>query len=164
MPLSTPAAHQLCHIHLLRELYAMEETHPKQVSPWKMKAVILKALELRGIPSSDKKIKVIEKKFERLLKTNQSNAPGKTPAFRKPMNKHKDKVFTFLHYPEVPAENNASEGAIRNIKVKQKVSGQFKTPKGADNYAIIRSIIHTIIKQGKNVHQGLAQIASLDRE
>lgn len=108
----------------------MKETHPNQVWLRKMKAVILKALELRRIPASDKKIKVIEKKFEMLLKTNQSNAPGKTPAFKKPMNKRKDKVFTFLHYPEVPAENNASKRAIRNVKVKQMVSGQFKTPKG----------------------------------
>jgi len=165
MQLSTPAAaHQLCHVHLLRELHAMEETHPKQIWPRKMKAVILKALELRGTPPSDKKVRAIEKKFECLLKTNQSNAPGKIPAFWKRMNKHKDKMFTFLHYPMVPAENNASERAIRNVKVKQKVSGQFKTPKGADNYAIIRSIIDTMIKQGKNVHQGLAHIASLDRE
>jgi hypothetical protein len=138
MQLSTPAAaHQLCHLHLLRELHAMEEAHPKQVWPQKMKAVILKALELRGIPHTDKKIKATEKNFENLLKTNQSNAPGKIPAFWKRMNKHKDKVFSFLHYPMVPAENNASQRAIRNVKVKQKVSGQFKTPKGADNYAII---------------------------
>lgn len=165
MQLFTPAAaHQLCLVHLLRELHAMEETHPKQVWPLKMKALILKALELRGIPYSDKKVKTIERKFESLLITNQSYAPGKIPAFWKRMNKHKDKVFTFLHYSGVPGENNASERAIRNVKVKQKVSGQFKTPKGADNYAIIRSIIDTMIKQGTNVHQGLAQIASLDRE
>lgn len=163
MQLSTPAAaHQLCHVHLLRELHAMEETHPKQAWPRKMKALILEALELRGITYSDKKVKAVEKKFENLLKTNQSNAPGKLPAFWKRMNRHKDKMFTFLHYPMAPAENNASERAIRNVKVKQKVSGQFKTPKGADNYAVIRSIIDTMIKQGKNVHQGLAQIASLD--
>ena len=44
--------------------------------------------------------------------------------------------------------------AIRNIKVKQKVSDQFKTPEGAYRYAVIRSIIVTLIKQDKNVHQG----------
>lgn len=164
MQLSTPAAaHQLCNVHLLRELHAMEETHPKQAWPRKMKALILKSLELRGIACADKKIKAVEREFECLLKTNQSNAPGKIPAFWKRMNKHKDKVFTFLHYPMAPAENNASERAIRNVKVKQKVSGQFKTPKGAENYAVIRSIIDTMIKQRKNVHRGLAQIACLDR-
>lgn len=165
MQLSTPAAaHQLCHAHLLRELNAMQEAHPKQEWPRKIKVLFLKAIELRESPSNREKVKIIQKKFEALIETNQSNAPGKIPAFWKRMNRHKDKVFTFLEYPTVPAENNASERAIRNIKVKQKVSGQFKTQEGAHRYAIIRSIIDTMIKQGKNVHQGLADIASLTPE
>lgn len=139
----------------------MEEAHPKEQWPRKIKALFLKALEQRGSPNSHKKVRAIQNKFDELLKTNQSNAPGKIPAFWKRMNKHKNKVFVFLEYPIVPAENNASERAIRNIKVKQKVSGQFKTPERAHRYAIIRSIIDTMIKQGKNVHQGLAEIATL---
>lgn len=162
MQLSTPAAaHQICHVHVLRELRAMEENHPEQSWPGKMKNLILKALKLREHPHSSKKVKAIEKDFERLIKTNQSNAPGKIPAFWKRMNRHKDKIFTFLHYRMVPAENNASERAIRNLKVKQKVSGQFKTPMGAYRYAVIRSVIDTMIKQKKNVHEGLSHIATL---
>ena len=57
--------------------------------------------------------------------------------FQKRMNKYKDYLFTFLYYPEVPPDNNASERAIRNIKVKQKVSGQFKSQRGAEIYAMI---------------------------
>ncbi len=165
MQLSTPAAaHQVCHVHILRELRAMEEDHPEQSWPGKMKLIILKALNLPKYPHGREKVKAIEKKFERLIKTNQSNAPGKIPAFWKRMSRHKDKVFTFLHHRMVPAENNASERAIRNVKVKQKVSGQFKTPKGAHQYAIIRSIVDTMIKQNKNVHEGLSHIASLTPE
>jgi hypothetical protein len=102
-------------VHLLRGLHAMEETHPKQVWPLKIKALILKFLELSGITYSDKKVKAIEREFENLLKTNQSNSPGKIPAFLKRMNKHKDKMFTFLNYPTTPVENNASERVIRNV-------------------------------------------------
>lgn len=36
------------------------------------------------------------------------------------------KVFTFLYFPDVPPDNNASERAIRNIKVKQKCQGRLK--------------------------------------
>lgn len=162
MQLSTPAAgHQLCFAHLLRELNAMEEAYPKQVWPRKMRALLLRALEFRGSPTNPKKIKVIHEKFDALTKMDQSNAPRKIKAFWKRMNKRKDNMFVFLEFPMVPSDNNASERAIRNIKVKQKVSGQFKTPEGAHRYAIIRSIIDTMIKQGQNVHQGLADIASL---
>ena len=68
-----------------------------------------------------------ELQFEQLLAISQKTAPGKIPAFWKRMIKHTDKIFTFLHHENVDPDNNASERAIRNIKVKQKVSGQFKT-------------------------------------
>lgn len=35
--------------------------------------------------------------------------------------------LAFLKYPDVPPDNNGSERAIRNIKVQQKISGQFKS-------------------------------------
>lgn len=162
MQLSTPAkAHQVCLPHLLREIKAFEEAHPGQVWPTKMKALFQKALHLRSGPDYEEKVKDIERSFEKLIKTNQSKAPGKIPAFWKRMNKHQDKIFTFLHHPLVPPDNNGSERSIRNAKVKQKVSGQFKTPAGAHTYAMIRSIIDTSIKQNKNVHEELARIARL---
>ena len=162
MQLSTPAAaHQICLAHLLRELCAFLEAYPEEPWPRKIMNLLLKALTLRGSPPSAKEIKAIEREFGRLLKSNQSDAPGKISAFWKRLNTHRDKVFTFLHYIGVPSDNNASERAIRCIKVKQKVSGQFKSQDGARRYAMNRSIIDTLIKQRKNVHQGLARIASL---
>lgn len=79
----------------------------------------------------------------------------------KRLNKHKDKIFLFLKYPElkIPPENNSSERAIRNVKVKVKVSGQFKSDDGAKDYATIRSIIDTANKQGINIHEELVSIA-----
>lgn len=61
---------------------------------------------------------------------------------------------------EVPPDNNGSERAIRNVKVKQKISGFFKTEKGAQTFAINRSIIDTIIKSGNNVLNGLNCLAA----
>lgn len=162
MQLSTPsAAHQLCHAHLARELNAFEEAYPSENWPRQVKALFRKALQFAHSPPDEKQIKSIEDEFEKLLQKDQSQLPGKIPAFWKRMKSHKDKVFTFLHYSDVPPDNNGSERAIRNAKVKQKVSGQFKTPEGATRYAIIRSVIDTLIKQNQNVHEGLAQIAAL---
>ena len=62
--------------------------------------------------------------------------------------KYRHGIFTFLFHPDVPPDNNASERAIRNIKVKQKVSGEFRSDRGADIFAIIRSVVDTILKKG----------------
>ena len=72
--------------------------------------------------------------------------------------KAKDKIFTFLLDKNIPPDNNGSERAIRNIKVKQKVSGQFKSLNGAKNYANIRSIIDTSRKRGLNEFHSLVSI------
>ncbi|MGK0316345.1 MAG: transposase [Saprospiraceae bacterium] len=55
----------------------------------------------------------------------------------------------FLDYIVVPPDNNGSERAIRNIKVKQKVSGQFRLENGAHQFAILRSVYDTARKNNK---------------
>ena len=77
------------------------------------------------------------------------------------MIKYKDYIFTFLYHPKVPPDNNDSEKAIRNVKVKQKVSGQFKSMNGAQAFAILRSITDTAIKNGQNVLNALNINANL---
>jgi transposase len=81
------------------------------------------------------------------------------------MIKNKEYILVFLHDFYVPADNNASERAIRNVKVKQKVSGQFKTENGAQIYATIRSVTDTCIKNGqKNILESFKTIAILKAE
>jgi len=67
------------------------------------------------------------------------------------MLREKQHIFTFLFIEDVPSDNNASERAIRNVKVKPKISGQFKVEQAAQNFAEIRSVIDTTIKNGLNV-------------
>ena len=64
----------------------------------------------------------------------------------------------------VSPDNNGSERAIRNIKVKQKISGQFKTLENANLFAILRSVIDTTIKNGNNVLNALHLIATFGTE
>ncbi len=75
------------------------------------------------------------------------------------MVKHRNPIFTFLYYENVELDNSASERAIRNIKVKQKISGQFKTDKGGESFAILRTIIDTAIKAKVDVKDTLNLIA-----
>ena len=58
----------------------------------------------------------------------------------------------------MPPDNNASERAIRNVKVKQKVSGQFKSFDGAVHFAMLTSIIDTAIKNDVNIVEAMTEI------
>ena len=69
--------------------------------------------------------------------------------FQKQMMKNRNHLFTFLYHLDVPPDNNASERAVRNVKVKQKISGQFKS--GQDAFCVLRSVIDTLRKRQLNV-------------
>ncbi|MDR1666656.1 MAG: transposase, partial [Bacteroidales bacterium] len=79
------------------------------------------------------------------------------------LQKHRQSIFTFLIYPNVPPDNNGSERAIRNVKVKTKVSGQFRNPegKGAERFARIRSVIDTALKNNQDVCFALKCLANI---
>ena len=64
--------------------------------------------------------------------------------------KVKDYLFTFLSDPHVPYDNNASERGVRKIKIKQKVSGCFRTDSSADDFAKLHSIAETAMKNGNS--------------
>jgi transposase len=80
------------------------------------------------------------------------------------MRRERQHLFTFLFIFEVPPDNNAPERAIRNLKVKQKISGQFKKQHTAQNFAKIRSVIDTTIKNSMNVLEALNTIAKFELE
>ena len=61
----------------------------------------------------------------------------------------------------MPADNNGSERAVRNVKVKTKVSGQFRTEDGAQRFAVLRSVVDTTIKNGQSVIAALTALANL---
>jgi transposase len=63
----------------------------------------------------------------------------------------------FLHDAAVPFTNNQGERDGRMMKVKQKISGGFRSWDGAADFATIRSFISTAKKQGWNVIHALLQ-------
>jgi transposase len=69
----------------------------------------------------------------------------------------KQDVLRFLHDAAVPFTNNQAERDLRMTKVKQKISGGFRSEQGAIDFATIRSFISTAKKQGCNVIQALVQ-------
>lgn len=68
---------------------------------------------------------------------------------------YSDDVWRFMTQAHVPFTNNLAEQAVRMPKVKQKVSGCFRTIEGAQTYCVIRSYVATMHKQGANVFDSL---------
>lgn len=161
--LSTPAkGHQICYPHLYRRLVYLQDAEP---SIWlaDIKQVLKSAEKLKKKNRQRKRYDPSAKKLEDrlnqllLLKLNPKKQK-ETLTFQKSLLKHRHAIFTFLYYKEVPPDNNSSEQAIRNAKVKMKISGFFKSQQ--NTYAQIRSIIDTLIKNDKPILNTLKDIES----
>lgn len=155
--------HQICTAHLLRELNFFIEKGDK----WsiRFKQQIKQALKLlkkiKANPNEDfrESIDLIYSKVDKLLLGTKKHK-GKLEAFKQRMRKRRKSLFRFLEDPSIPPDNNGSERALRNVKVKTKVSGMFKTDLGADQFAVIRSVIDTFIKRKQPIIKSLVKAVS----
>jgi transposase len=162
----TPVAkHQLCTAHLQRETKFLEQNY-KSEWPKMFRDLLLKGEKLkkqfdhRDYFNPNQERNDLEKELVCLLNEQLEPKHKQLVSFQKRLSKYRDHIFTFLHYPDVPPDNNGSERAIRNVKVKQKISGQFKVFSASENFAILRSIIDTAIKNKQNAFNALAVIAN----
>ena len=132
-----------------------------------MKELFYRALELKkNMTGNDyqkpsEAVIQLNQQLDELLKVDYAKFHEKEQALIKRLLKHRKSIFTFLYHENVPPDNNASERAIRNVKVKTKIS-QFRNEegKGADRYAKIRSVIDTTIKNGQDVYAALICMAN----
>ncbi|GAC1476840.1 MAG: hypothetical protein NVS2B1_19110 [Bradyrhizobium sp.] len=60
-------------------------------------------------------------------------------------------MLRFLHDPQVPFTNNQAERDVRMMKLRQKISGGFRSSEAAAEFADLRSAISTARKQGWNI-------------
>lgn len=74
------------------------------------------------------------------------------------MHDFKDDVLRFAQDFAVPFTNNLAEQDIRMMKVRMKISGGFRSRKGADVFAAMRSIISTARKQQWNILDTLSAL------
>ncbi len=167
--------HQLCTAHLLRECKFLkaDETDGQSINPFAqaVRSVIKQGLGLRKTWLSDNKpadkehptVKLIEKQFNELLTlTLDDKIFPQTIKFQNSLLKHRAFMLPFLYNLDIPPDNNGSERAVRNVKVKQKISGHFKS--GQEVFCILRSVIDTLIKRKIDIFQMLNKIVMLQPE
>lgn len=143
--------HQVCLAHLLRNAEYLNELDAKQDWSRRFTHLLAHAIDLRRNNTiTQRKIKVLKTKMKNLLGESLSHLDEEFERFKKGILKVKDYLFTFLSNPLVPYDNNASERGVRKIKVKQKVSGCFRTDSGADDFAKLHSIVETAMKNGNS--------------
>ena len=148
-----------------RHLIYLNKVYPDSTWGNSFLTLLYQSLELK--PKQKQKDYCIERtKIIQALEDLLNNPPDKNhkklQTFYRRIYRERQQLFIFLFIEKVHPDNNASERALRNVKVKQKISGQFKTEQTAQNFAKIRSVIDTTIKNGMNVLKSLTLVAKVE--
>ena len=149
---------QLCMAHQLRDLqYGVDAERCRFC--YRMQQLFKRAIRLNGcrdeLPEDlfAAQVRGIEAACDALLAHEATGANGRR--LHKRYRKHRDSLFTFLRREDVPADNNASERALRKPVVHRKVSGGFRSTWGADAYAIVTTVLQTAHKSGRHTLETL---------
>jgi transposase len=167
--------HALCNAHHLRELQFVMDQYQQ---PWakEMSQVLLdikaevETAPLEHTSLTSGRLTHFEQRYDELISQGlEANPPPAHPLPKKrgrkkqspPKNlldrlqQFKPQVLAFMHDFRVPFDNNRAERDVRMLKIKQKVSGTFRTRTGAETFCAIRSYISTVRKHGLNVIEAI---------
>lgn len=171
--LSYPGPHSFCNAHLLRELTAIEE-FDHHLWATEMKEFLLEAKacasartgpsgELEGMTLLARLQEVLDRGWKEAGRPGKSRntwgRPKATPAqnLLRRFEEYRRQILAFFFDPAIPFTNNQAEQDLRMVKVRQKVSGGFRTDRGARIFLTIKSYTGTLRKQGRDVWSGLTK-------
>jgi transposase len=167
--------HGLCNAHLIRELMFV---HEERKESWAelMKKLLLTAWQkvqtslAQGPPLLEEDIQTIEREYAKIIsdgfeyhkclealprgnRGKQKQRDGKNLLDR--LHEMRECVLRFLYDFNVPFTNNQGEQDIRMMKLKQKISGCFRSFTGGQYFCRIRSYLSTARKQGWTILDAL---------
>jgi transposase len=167
--------HAFCNAHHLRELRFVVEQYDQTWARDMAHLLLDIKVEVEAAPPDQNSLSLdriadYEQRFDNLLRQGfEANPPPDPPPTGKRGRKkqsparnlldrlqhHKAETLAFMHDFRVPFDNNLAERDVRMVKVKQKISGSFRTRAGADTFCAIRSYVSTVRKHGCNVIQSI---------
>jgi transposase len=160
-----------CHSHLGRELTLQEEEFKLRWAHELRRFFLdlnsyLDDFREKEIPLPEDERMLFYDEFRRIilkakLETPDWDISGKKSVAANLLSRiirYEDAVLRFMNDIRVPFTNNLAERDLRMVKARQKVSGCFRSFKGAKIYARLRSYISTVKKQGRNVWEALKTI------
>lgn len=142
---------QICLAHLLRNLEYLNDIDKGQTWAREVQSLLREAIHLRN----ENPAEIIPKekwltRLDDLLKKNLDNLRKEFNELKRRIIKCWDYIFNFLENPAIPSDNNGSERGIQKLKVKQKISGCFRSDSGADAFLALHSIADTAWKNGQS--------------
>ena len=170
------AIHALCNAHHLRELTFVHEEEKEEWAKEMKDLLILGKKEVENHAEAGMLPKMvlhhIEKTYDQIIQRGLEYHAQLTPLPASQRGRSKQRngknlldrlqekrvcVLWFLHCFAVPFTNNQGEQDIRMVKLKQKISGCFRTLRGGQIFCRIRGYISTARKQGWNIWNALAE-------
>ncbi|HEY3330386.1 MAG TPA: IS66 family transposase [Capsulimonadaceae bacterium] len=161
--------HGLCNSHHLRELIYIDEEYT-QLWALEMKELLVEiknavdtAKEQGSNSLGQPTRRHFQERYQTLItdgynanrerlrngsRTRPKQTKGRNLVRR--LDKGRRQVLAFMYDFSVPFDNNLAERDIRMMKVRQKVSGCFRTYQGASLFCRIRGYLSTMRKQGHN--------------
>ena len=178
--------HGLCNAHLIRELTFIHERLGEDWAKELIDLLIeikmakdnaIQANQTIQTALASNILKQFDEKYDKIvnkgLKANPFSPPVYLEGQKKKRGRHKktkqrnllerlrdykSDIIRFCKDFRVPFDNNFSERDIRMMKLKQKISGCFRSKQGAQYFARIRSFIMSARKQNRNILEDLTNI------